>query len=307
MTDLSTPRTRRRRPSAAEITPTTPIWCPACQCEHPASAFNRESRRFSGLATICREAQAAARQTPAGRAKTKRRNRRRWANPEYRQATLTAAKVRRKVKGREDLRRARARLQGIVDEWKAQGCIDCGYSDIRAIDPDHRPGETKHENVSRLVALCASAARVGAELAKCDPRCCRCHRWVTMQQRPSIWRTSRRLPPSWQARLERQDFNDKLKLALGCADCGWAGWARGLDWDHSRGVKEHEISALVNHRGSIEDLISETSKCDVVCANCHRVRTWERRLAGQEPSLERASGREVVPPRSPQQRLDEGR
>lgn len=271
---------RHRRPPASEIRPETPIWCPACECEHPASEFNRESRRFSGLATICRLAQAEARKTPEGRAKTRVRNRRRWRSTAYREATLAAAKARRKVKGPEDLRKSRARLQGIVDEWKAQGCIDCGYSDIRAIDPDHRPGETKHENVSRLVTLCASAARIRAELAKCDPRCCRCHRRVTMQRRPSTWRTSASLPPSWQARVERQDFNDGLKLALGCADCGWAGWARGLDWDHARGIKKHEISRLVNHRGSVEDLISETSKCDVVCANCHRIRTCSRRRQG---------------------------
>ena len=28
--------TRRRRPPAPDITPETPIWCPACQVEHPA-------------------------------------------------------------------------------------------------------------------------------------------------------------------------------------------------------------------------------------------------------------------------------
>ena len=27
------------------------------------------------------------------------------------------------------------------------------------------------------------------------------------------------------------------KLSLGCADCGWSAWARGLDWDHARGQK----------------------------------------------------------------------
>lgn len=118
MSEPSARKQRHRRPPAAEITPDMPIWCPACLRTHPAAAFNRESHRFSGLATICREAQAAQRKTPEGRARTEARNRRRWTNPTYREESLAAARARRKVKGKEDLRRARARLQAIVDEWK---------------------------------------------------------------------------------------------------------------------------------------------------------------------------------------------
>ena len=280
MSDLSAPRIRRRRPPAAEIAPATPIWCPACGCEHPASAFNRESRRFSGLATVCREAQAAARRTPEGRAKTKRRNQRRWENPEYRESTLAAAKARRQVKGKADLRRARARLQAIVDVWKEQGCADCRYDDIRAIDPDHLDGLTKAGHVSRLVQLCVSAARIRAELAKCVPRCARCHRLITQAQRPSIWRTTDKLPPSWRRRIELQDRNDAIKLAAGCADCGWRGWARGLDWDHVRGVKLRSIAAMIANGRPWTEILEEMAKCDVVCANCHRIRTARRREAG---------------------------
>lgn len=284
MTVAEPSRKRRRRPPADEIQPHTPIWCPACQDEHPAADFNRESRRFSGLSGICRNAQAIIRQTPKARAATKERNKRRWARDDYRERSLASAKARRKVKGKEDLKRARARLQRIVDDWKSQGCVDCGYTDIRAIDPDHKPGQTKVDNVSRMVTLCASAARIRAELAKCDPRCVRCHRRATMLKRPNSWRQSPKLPPSWQERLSRQDFNDQLKLALGCADCGWSAWARGLDWDHARGEKLHEISALVNHRGPVALLLRETSKCDVVCANCHRLRTVQRRAHAAESS-----------------------
>ena len=269
---------RRSRPAAADITPETLIWCPACRRIHPAKAFNKESRRYSGLATICREAQAAKRKTPEGRAKTKDRNRRRWANPSYREATLAAAKARRKVKGQADLRRARARLQAIVDEWKTQGCVDCGYEDIRAIDPDHLDGTTKSGHLSRLVQLCASAARIRAELEKCTPRCARCHRLITQTQRPCAWRTATRVPPSWRQRLEMQDRNDAMKLATGCTDCGWQGWARGLDWDHVRGSKVRSIATLIANGRSWSEVLEEIAKCELVCANCHRIRTSDRRL-----------------------------
>lgn len=270
---------RHPRPPATEITPETPIWCPACSCTHPAAAFNRESRRLSGLATICRQAQAAKRKTPEERAKTKTRNQRRWANPVYRETTLAAARARRKVKGKEDLRKARARLRAIVDEWKGEGCFDCGYEDIRAIDPDHIDGATKSGHVSRLVQQCVSEARLRAELELCIPRCARCHRLVTQAQRPCAWRVATKLPPSWRRRLEMQDRNDAIKLVAGCTDCGWSGWARGLDWDHVKGTKSRGIATLIANGRPWKEVAAEIAKCEVVCANCHRIRTAVRRMA----------------------------
>ena len=275
------PQKRHRRPPSAAINPATPIWCPACEEMHPASAFNRESRRFSGLAGICREAQARVRRSPEGQAATVRRNKKRWADPEYRSKSLEWQRARRKRQGATvDLQRARRRLQNIVDEWKRQGCVDCGYEDIRAIDPDHVDSGTKDGHVSRLVQLCASAARISAELAKCLPRCARCHRRVTQQQRACAWRSAEKLPPSWRRRLEAQDRNDEIKLQRGCADCGWAEWARGLDWDHVRGVKVLSVASLIANGRPWTEIEEEMAKCDLVCANCHRIRTAERRRSG---------------------------
>lgn len=269
----ATERKLHRRPPADEVEPTTSIWCPGCQLMCVAADFGIERRRFSGLKTRCRACEAGARQTPEGQAKTRRYNKKRWANPEYREKALASAKARRQVKGQDDLRRARARLQAIVDAWKAEGCADCGYADIRAIDPDHRDAAAKDSHVSRMVQMCASAARIRAELAKCDPRCSRCHRITTMAQRPSSWRTAERLPPSWRRRIEYQDRNDALKLERGCADCGWAEWARGLDWDHVRGRKTAIVSAMIANGRPWPEIEAEMEKCDVVCANCHRIRT----------------------------------
>lgn len=281
MSTTEQPRKRRRRPPAAEITPATPIWCPACREEHPASHFNRESRRYSGLAVICRTAQAVVRQRPEVKAAAQQRNKRRWTDPEVRQSALENQRARRRrVGATADLRRARARLQRIVDEWKQQACVDCGYADIRAIDPDHLESATKDGHVSRLVQLCASAARIRAELDKCVPRCARCHRKITQQQRPCAWRAAEKLPPSWQRRLEFQDRNDAIKLANGCADCGWRGWARGLDWDHVRGTKVGGIASLIANNRPWPEIEAEMGKCDVVCANCHRLRTAQRRTSG---------------------------
>lgn len=271
------PRKRHRRPPADEIRPDTPIWCPACEEYQPASDFNKESRRISGLSNRCRRAQAAYRQTPEGRAQTQSRNKKRSANPDYRAKMAAAGRRWRQINGKDQLIRSRQRLQDIVDEWKAAGCVDCGCGDIRAIDPDHLDGEQKAGHVSRMVQLCVAADRLRAELAKCVPRCARCHRLITQSQRPNSWRSMERLPPSWKRRLEMQDRNDAIKLARGCDNCGWVGWARGLDWDHVRGRKTATIAILIANGRPWDEVLTEMEKCDLVCANCHRVRTVERR------------------------------
>jgi hypothetical protein len=268
---------RHRRPSAAEITPETPIWCPSCQRYQPASDFNRESGRSSGLSTRCREAQAAHRSRPDVRQAERARRRKRYReDPEVRARVAEASRQWRLVNGAAQLVRSRARLQDIVDQWKATGCVDCGCGDIRAIDPDHLDSGTKSGHVSRLVQLCASEARIRAELAKCVPRCARCHRLLTQSQRPSAWRSAERLPPSWRRRLDMQDRNDAIKLSLGCSDCGWSEWARGLDWDHVRGRKVSTIAILIANGRPWPEVLEEMEKCDLVCANCHRMRTVER-------------------------------
>lgn len=63
---------------------------------------------------------------------------------------------------------------------------------------------------------------------------------------------------------------------MGCVDCGIAD-PRVLDFDHVRGTKIASISKMVNRVGTAHTLIAELAKCEVRCANCHRIKTLERR------------------------------
>jgi len=52
-----------------------------------------------------------------------------------------------------------------------------------------------------------------------------------------------------------------------------------MDFDHRDGAtKIAEISNLA-HSGSTKKLLVEIEKCDLVCSNCHRIRTRRRRMA----------------------------
>jgi hypothetical protein len=61
-----------------------------------------------------------------------------------------------------------------------------------------------------------------------------------------------------------------------CVDCGEADLIV-LDFDHVRGVKEHNISDLIAQEKPLATLQAEITKCDVRCANCHRRRTFRER------------------------------
>ena len=59
-----------------------------------------------------------------------------------------------------------------------------------------------------------------------------------------------------------------------CKDCGGVFPVYVMDFDHrDPGDKEALISHLVNAL-SLRRLVAEMAKCDVVCSNCHRIRTY---------------------------------
>lgn len=80
-------------------------------------------------------------------------------------------------------------------------------------------------------------------------------------------------------RAERQrkikDRISTLKEAGSCADCGQQYPACVMDYDHVRGEKVERVARLaVNRPWSVIE--AEIAKCDLVCANCHRLRTRDR-------------------------------
>lgn len=68
---------------------------------------------------------------------------------------------------------------------------------------------------------------------------------------------------------------DKLK-SYPCSDCKGIFPLVSMDFDHVRGTKRGNISAMVRWGVTRQKLLEELEKCEVVCANCHRVRTRDR-------------------------------
>lgn len=63
-----------------------------------------------------------------------------------------------------------------------------------------------------------------------------------------------------------------------CADCGGTFETCCMDFDHMDGhVKSYNIGSMFAHHYSRELIQTELDKCELVCANCHRIRTRDRR------------------------------
>ena len=79
---------------------------------------------------------------------------------------------------------------------------------------------------------------------------------------------------------KRKEFTDWLNAYKNspCVDCGGTFPYEALDFDHVRGEKLCNVSNAGHLKREI--VLAEIEKCDLVCANCHRIRT-KRRLASR--------------------------
>lgn len=79
-----------------------------------------------------------------------------------------------------------------------------------------------------------------------------------------------------ELRFERADINRRLlrdTKAAPCADCGVRYPPYVMDFDHAEGEKMATVGRIVRNWPT-ERLVEEIAKCAVVCANCHRERTF---------------------------------
>jgi len=60
-----------------------------------------------------------------------------------------------------------------------------------------------------------------------------------------------------------------------CMDCGKSFPLYVMDFDHRDSeIKEFDIGKAINRMYGKERITKEIEKCDLVCANCHRIRTY---------------------------------
>lgn len=69
----------------------------------------------------------------------------------------------------------------------------------------------------------------------------------------------------------------ELKEATPCTDCGGTFPFYVMQYDHTGEDKVGCVGSLVHSNVTWPKIEAEIAKCDLVCANCHAIRTHERR------------------------------
>ena len=80
---------------------------------------------------------------------------------------------------------------------------------------------------------------------------------------------------AYDKRNRLREYVYEKKSNTPCTDCNIIYPHYVTDYDHIGQDKSDTISRLINS-GSFKKIDEEISKCELVCSNCHRIRTYKR-------------------------------
>lgn len=81
-----------------------------------------------------------------------------------------------------------------------------------------------------------------------------------------------------KAKLRREIW--EMKEKSGCVDCKEMYPHYVLEFDHREGTKKIGSPSEIYSRNGKQKGLEEIEKCDIVCANCHKIRTHNRAQNG---------------------------
>jgi hypothetical protein len=154
---------------------------------------------------------------------------------------------------------------------------------IREPSDGLRPSRSRREALHAVLRPRGAKSRteILIEAAKCDVVCVNCHR-LRSRRRHRDWLANRIVSalPGTDVRRTRWRYHaevlDQLR-SVPCADCGERFAQCSMDFDHrDPATKLARVTSMVGRAG-LQRILAEAAKCDIVCANCHRRRTLERR------------------------------
>ena len=190
-----------------------------------------------------------------------------------------------------------------LEQFKNKPCNVCGkVFPFEAMDFNHLDTTTKFTEVGALAE--GPLDRLEAEIAKCELLCSNCHRVKTKNNKQLTGKPRRifKTAPGHikhgstasygrhkcrcnlcfaafsaahaKHRGARKVIVDALKDAS-CKDCNLNFPPECMEFGHRKGtVKIGNVAQM--HMTSLKKLLEEIAKCDLVCSNCHRVRTFRK-------------------------------
>jgi formate-dependent nitrite reductase cytochrome c552 subunit len=197
-------------------------------------------------------------------------------------ATNVAYSARNRATEIARVQRRQAATLAFLREVRMRPCVDCRQVlQPHQMDFDHREPRLKAFRLTSGRAMLKSRAALLDEARKCDVVCANCHRIRTSVQRRGLDRSSggasrylERKRQQWRGQAEL--LNERRDVP--CADCGHRYPPYVMDFDHrDPSAKRATVTRMIG-RASTARILDEVAKCDIVCANCHRARTYRRRM-----------------------------
>lgn len=150
-----------------------------------------------------------------------------------------------------------------VNEYKKSNiCVKCGTSNYLVLDFHHVNPSDKTKEISELVKQ-SNIKKIKEEIIKCQLLCANCHR-IEHYKHDTI---------RCDYKNQIHDSVKQIKIEAGCKCCGIKDY-RVLEFHHTdSSTKIATVATLCRKvkKCDVELVFDEIAKCDVVCANCHRV------------------------------------
>jgi hypothetical protein len=144
-------------------------------------------------------------------------------------------------------------------------CVRCGHEIPATLDLHHRDAGQKDFALS--AAYSRSLRAIQRELTKCDVLCANCHLEEHASSTSLTSQGGARAVVEWRRRTKAR----LIEVHGGsCIRCGYAGHMAALVFHHrDPSTKAFAISVDGVPRAWAR-LVEEATKCDLLCANCHR-------------------------------------
>lgn len=84
-----------------------------------------------------------------------------------------------------------------------------------------------------------------------------------------------------RSRQVKLEYVNSIKENNPCTDCGMKYHYCQMQFDHIGDDKVEAVSRLIRS-GTLVSIKLEIAKCELVCANCHALRTYGRIMANKE-------------------------
>lgn len=154
-------------------------------------------------------------------------------------------------------------------------CSQCCEMHPATLDFHHPDQKTR--GVSQMVNHGYSRARIRMEIDRCTVLCANCHRREhyrgvdpTTLPKPSEIRESLEKTSETRVRGKRRNWLLSYKAhSGGCSKCTVSDPVC-LDFHHP-GDKTAGVSKMVSYRQPLDKIRAEIERCEVLCANCHRI------------------------------------